>query len=66
MLDPRVRKALLAYQAGTCELEEAAQMLLQVRRETGCLELQAPAGTPPRQQQLVARFAELVQAELGG
>jgi hypothetical protein len=65
VLDPRVRKALLDYQAGTCELEDAAQMLLQVRRETGCLELQAPPGTAPRQQQLVARFNELVKAEFG-
>jgi hypothetical protein len=65
VLDPRVRKALLDYQAGRCGLEDAAQMLLQVRPETGCLELQAQAGTPPEQQRLAARCAELVRTELG-
>lgn len=65
MLDRRVRQALLDYQSGTIELDAAAQLLLTVRRETGCLELHAPPGTAPRQQQLVARYAQLVEAEFG-
>ena len=65
MLDSRARQAILDYQAGKCDLEDAAQILLQVRRETGCLDLQAPPGTPPRQQLLVKRFSELVRTEFG-
>jgi hypothetical protein len=65
VLDPRARRVLLDYQAGKCDLEAAAQVLLQVRRDTGCLEIHAPPGTAPPQQLLVARFAELVQAEFG-
>ena len=64
-LDPRVRKAILSYENGECGLEDAAQMLFRVRRETGCLELQAPPGTSHQQQRLVARYAELVKAEYG-
>jgi hypothetical protein len=65
MLDPRVRTALLEYRDGCRGLESAAQLLAQVRRETGCLELHASASTGPAQRALLARFAELI-AEEGG
>jgi hypothetical protein len=65
MLDPRVRTALVEYGQGRRSLESAAQLLAQVRRETGCLELHAPASAGPAERALLARFAELV-AEDGG
>jgi hypothetical protein len=61
MLDPRVREAVLGYQSGRFDLETAAQLLLQVRRDTGCLELHAPPGTGDAQRRLVERFQELAR-----
>jgi hypothetical protein len=46
-------------------LEQAAERLMQVRRETGCLELHCAPGAPAAQQHLVARFAELSRQEFG-
>jgi hypothetical protein len=60
MLDPRVRTALLEFQAGRRSLEDAAQRLAQVRHESGCLELYASASAGPAERALLARFAELV------
>ena len=60
MLDPRVRTALLEYNAGRCDLESAAQLLARVRRETGCLELHPSPAAGPAERALLARFAELV------
>jgi hypothetical protein len=65
MLDIRVRQVLVEYQSGRCTLERAAQVLLEVRRETGCLELHSSASTPPAQRQLVDRYDALVRAEFG-
>ena len=65
MLDARVRTALREYQQGRRDLESAAQLLAQVRRETGCLELYPSASSGPTERALLARFAELV-AEYGG
>lgn len=64
-LDPRVRQTLLDFQSGRCNLEQAAERLMQVRRETGCLELHCAPGAPAAQQHLVARFAELSRQEFG-
>lgn len=65
MLDPTVRQTLLKYQAGQVTLEDAAQVLLEVRRRTGCLYLQSPADADERGRALVARFNELVAREFG-
>ena len=65
MLDPRVRTALVEYQRGRRDLESAAQLLAQVRRETGCLALHGSASAGAAERALLARFAELV-AEDGG
>jgi quinol monooxygenase YgiN len=65
MLDPRVRTALHEFQQGRRSLEEAAQLLAQVRRERGCLELYPSASSGAAERALLARFAELV-AEDGG
>lgn len=65
MLDPRVRTVLTEYLAGRCDVEQAAQVLLHVRRETGCLELHASATTAPAQRLLVQRYDALVRAEFG-
>lgn len=62
MLDRRVRAALLDYRQGRKGLEETAQLLAQVRRETGCLELHAAPSAGPAERALLARFAELVDA----
>ena len=59
MLDRRVRTAILEFQQGRRSLEDAAQLLAQVRRETGCLELYASASTGAAERALLARFAEL-------
>ena len=61
MLDSRVRKTLLDYEAGRCDLETAAQQLFEVRRETGCLEIHAPANASDATRRLAARFAELAR-----
>lgn len=63
MLDARVRTALTEFQQRQCALESAAQLLAQVRRETGCLELHPSATTSPAQRALLARFAELVASD---
>jgi hypothetical protein len=60
MLDPRVRDALVAYQQDRVGLEATAQLLAQVQRETGCLELHASPGASPAERALLARFAALV------
>lgn len=63
MLDPRVRAALTEYQKGRRSLESAAQLLVQVRRETGCLELHASASAGAAERALLTRFAELVASD---
>ena len=63
MLDSRVRTALTDYQRGRLSLEECAQMLLAVRRETGCLELRTAPSAGEADRALLARFAELVAAD---
>lgn len=60
MLDPRVRVALTEYQRGRRSLEETAQALLVVRRETGCLELHPAPTAGAAERALLARFAALV------
>lgn len=65
MLDARVRTALLDFQAGRCDLETAAQALLTVRRERGCLTLMEAPESAPAQRALVARYRELVRVEFG-
>lgn len=62
MLDPRVRTALTDYQRGRLTLEDTAQLLITVRRETGCLELHASPRAGAADRALWARFAELVAA----
>ena len=42
-------------------LESAAVVLLNVRRETGCLALLSRPDTPPAQRRLIERYAALVQ-----
>lgn len=65
-LDPRVRRTLLDYQAGRCDLDTAAARLVQVRRETGCLELRAAPNATAADLTLVNRVSELVREEFGG
>jgi hypothetical protein len=60
MLDPRVRTALLEYQQGKRSLEATAQLLADVRRETGCLELHAAPSAGAAERALMARFAQLI------
>lgn len=64
-LDPRVRTTLADFQRGRCDVETAAERLLEVRRDTGCLELHAAPDAPPSQRRLVERVAELVRQEFG-
>lgn len=66
MLDPRVRTAILEYSRGVRDLESAAQLLAQVRRDTGCLELHPSSAAGPAERALLARFAELVAIDGGG
>ena len=63
MLDPRVRTALTEFLRGRRDLESTAQLLLQVRRETGCLDLLVSPTAGPAERALLARFAELVAAD---
>ena len=65
MLDKRVRVLLADYQKGSRGLEETAQRLMSVRRETGCLELQIAPSAGPAERALVARFVDLVRLEAG-
>jgi hypothetical protein len=65
MLDPRVRQAITEYQAGHCTLEVAAQRLLRVRRESGCLDLRASPAATTEQRALITRYSELVAEEFG-
>jgi len=65
MLDPRVRTALLEYQQGKRSLEATAQLLADVRRETGCLELHAAPSAGAAERALLARFAELIGGDGG-
>lgn len=65
MLDPRVRTILLDYHAGELSLEQAAQALLQVRRDTGCLDLHVAPNAAVRERELVERYAELVRDTFG-
>ena len=66
MLDKRVRTALVEYQQGRWSLEQTAQLLAQVRRETGCLELHPSPSAGANERALLARFAELVAADGAG
>lgn len=66
MLDPRVRKALIEFRQGRRSLEDTAQLLAQVRRATGCLELRAASSAGPAEHALLARFAELIALDEGG
>ena len=63
MLDPRVRTALTEFQRGQRDLEATAQLLLQVRRETGCLDLLVSPTAGAAERALLARFAELVASD---
>ena len=65
MLDPRVRSAILEYRNGQRDVESAAQLLAQVRRELGCLELHPSPGAGPDERALLVRFAELVAEDEG-
>ena len=65
-LDARIRTTLLEYQSGRCDIDVAAARLVQVRRDTGCLELHAAPNATPTDRALVARVAELVGQEFGG
>lgn len=65
MLDARVRTTLLDFQTGRCDLETAAQLLLTVRRERGCLTLMEAPESSSSQRALVARYRELVRLEFG-
>lgn len=65
MLDARVKQAILDLDTGRSDLEQAAQRLLQVRRETGCLTLHATPGAPEPQRRLIERYTQLVQDEVG-
>jgi hypothetical protein len=65
-LDPRVRTTLLEFRSGRCDVESAAQRLLQVRRDTGCLTLLTSATSTADEQRLVARLSELMREEFGG
>jgi hypothetical protein len=55
----------MEYQRGKCGLEETAQLLAKVRRETGCLELHAAPSASAEERALTARLAELVQLDGG-
>lgn len=61
MLDRRVLETLLAYRAGRLSLEDAAQALARVQRETGCLTLLATPGSDAAERALVARVTALVR-----
>ena len=63
MLDPRVRVALVEFSQGHRALEETAQLLAQVHRETGCLAIYPSSGSGLEQQSLIARFREIVDGE---
>jgi hypothetical protein len=63
VLDPRVRTALTEFHRGRRDLEATAQLLVQVRRETGCLDLLASPTAGAAERALLARFAELVAAD---
>jgi hypothetical protein len=63
MLDPRVRAALMEFHRGRCDVETTAQLLRQLRRETGCLELHASVSVTADERALLARFAELAAAD---
>jgi hypothetical protein len=65
MLDRRVRTLLTEFRNGTRGVEETAQGLLRVRRETGCLDLHVAASADSAERALVTRFAELVRADDG-
>jgi len=65
MLDPRVREALLALRAQRITVEDAAQQLLQVRRETGCLWLMVSADSSAAERALVDRYTALATAAFG-
>lgn len=61
MLDPRVRRALTEYHQGKRSLEETAQLLVTVRRESGCLELYPSPSAGAADRALLARYAELLE-----
>ncbi len=46
-------------------MEQAAQALLEVRRDTGCLQLHVSAASSPAEHALAARYTALVEAEFG-
>jgi hypothetical protein len=59
VLDSRIRKAIVEFQQGRLSLEEAAALLIQVRRETGCLTLRPSPTAGTAERELIARFEEL-------
>ena len=65
MLDARVRETLLALRAERVTVEEAAQSLLEVRRETGCLSLMVSADSSGPERALVDRYTALATAAFG-
>ena len=65
-LDPRVRATVLDYEAGRCDVNTAAERLMQVRRERGCLEVHAGPNASQAVRLLVSRVAELIREESGG
>ena len=65
MLDPRVRRALTEYHQGKRSLEDTAQLLAAVRRETGCLELYPSPSAGAADRALLTRYAELLD-DAGG
>lgn len=65
MLDPRVRETLLTFRAERMTVEEAAQSLLEVRRERGCLSLAVSANSSVAERELIARYTALATAAFG-
>lgn len=65
MLDPRVREILMSLRAERLTVEEAAQSLLLVRRESGCLSLMVSEGSSATERALVDRYAALAMAAFG-
>jgi hypothetical protein len=56
---------LLAFRAERMTVEEAAQSLLEVRREPGCLSLLVFASSSASERELVARYTALATAAFG-
>jgi len=65
MLDPRVRETLLAFRAERLTVEEATQVLLEVRRSSGCLSLIVSASSSANERALFERYTTLATAAFG-